>query len=282
MATEIGKVASLFRYPVKSMMGEELSEADVTQYGVLGDRTYALIDAAEGRAASAKNPGKWPTLFGCRAAFIEPPKKGTALPGVRITLHDGSMTSSPARDCDQILSKAFKRTVTMAMADRGWVSGVHGSMPVSWTGKAEEYWPNMDGRDHRDTVTEFTLPSGTFFDGAPIHLLTTATLDRLRELYPKGRFEAARFRPNLVIETPEGTEGFIEQSWTGKTVTIGEVQLSITGPCARCVMTTLAQGDLPKDSGILRTAVQHNQGHVGMYGKVVKAGTIRRSDKVKA
>jgi uncharacterized protein len=100
MATEIGKVASLFRYPVKSMMGEELSEADVTQYGVLGDRTYALIDAAEGRAASAKNPGKWPTLFGCRAAFIEPPKKGTALPGVRITLHDGSMTSSPARDCD--------------------------------------------------------------------------------------------------------------------------------------------------------------------------------------
>jgi uncharacterized protein YcbX len=280
MATEIGKVASLFRYPVKSMKGEELAEADFTEYGLLGDRAYALIDVAEGKAATAKNPSKWPTVFSCEATFVDQPKKGSPPPAVRITLQDGSTLSSTARDCHQILSKALNRKVTLATADRGKVSGVQSPLPTTWTGKAEEYWPDMEGLDHRDTVTDFTLPAGTFFDGATVHLLTTATLDRLREAYPKGRFEPPRFRPNILVATPEGTQGFVEQSWIGETITIGEVQLNITGPCARCVMTTLAQGDLPKDSGILRTAVQQNHGYVGVYGSVLRGGTVQRGDRV--
>ena len=113
----------------------------------------------------------------------------------------------------------------------------------------------MAGLDHRDTVTDFTLPEGTFFDVAMVHLLTTATLDRLRELYPQGRFEVRRFRPNIVVQLASGEKGFAENAWVGRTLAIGTaVRLSITGPCGRCVMTTLAQGDLPKDPGILRTA----------------------------
>ena len=95
---EMGKVASLWRYPVKSMQGEELSEGEVTQYGLLGDRVYALVDAAEGKAVSAKNPVRWPMVLGCKALFAEPPKKGAAPPAVRITLQDGSTTESTARD----------------------------------------------------------------------------------------------------------------------------------------------------------------------------------------
>jgi uncharacterized protein YcbX len=279
--TEVGKVASLWRYPVKSMQGEELSEAAVIQHGLVGDRVYALIDVSEGKAVSAKNPVKWPTLLGCKAVFADPPQKDVPPPAVRIALNDGSATDSTARDCHQILSKALKRTVILAMADRGWMSGVHAALPPTWTGKAEQYWPDMDGLDRRDAVTDFTLPRGTFFDGAIIHLITDATLDTLREAYPKGRFEPQRFRPNILIATPEGTNGFVEQSWIGKTVKIDDVQLAITGPCGRCVMTTLAQGDLPKDNGILRTAMQHNEGNVGVYAKVVQGGTVKRGDKVK-
>ena len=62
---------------------------------------------------------------------------------------------------------------------------------------AEEYWPDMEGLEHRDTVTDFTLPEETFFDCATVHLLTMATLDRLRELYPQGRFEVRRFVQTL-------------------------------------------------------------------------------------
>ena len=90
-------------------------------------------------------------------------------------LLDGSTTESTARDCHQILSKALKRTVILAVADRGWMSGVHATLPPTWTGKAEQYWLDMDGLDHRNTVTDFSLPRGTFFDGAIIHLITTAT-----------------------------------------------------------------------------------------------------------
>ncbi|HKT35555.1 MAG TPA: MOSC N-terminal beta barrel domain-containing protein [Nitrospira sp.] len=280
MTGELGKIASMWRYPVKSMQGEELSEAEVAQHGLLGDRVYALIDVLEGKTATAKNPVTWPTLFGCKAVFAGPPKKGAAPPAVHIALHDGAKTDSTARDCHQILSKALNRTVILAVADRGWMSGVHATLPATWSGKAEQYWPDMDGLDHRDAVTEFSLPRGTFFDGATVHLITIATLVKLHQSYPKGRFEPQRFRPNILVDTPEATKGFVEQSWIGKTIKIGEAQLTITGPCGRCVMTTLAQGDLPKDNGILRTAVQHSEGNVGVYAKVVQGGLIKRGDRL--
>ena len=281
MAAEMGTVASLWRYPVKSMRGEEVPATELTEYGLLGDRAYALIDGADGKVATAKNPGKWPTLFGFCATFIDQPTRGGARAAVRITLPDGSTVTSTARECNQVLSRLLKRAVTLGAAERGRVSGVNSSLPASWTGTAEEYWPDMDGLDHRDTVTDFTLPAGTFFDGATVHLLTTATLTRLRDGYPQGRFDVPRFRPNIVVELPAGEKGFVEQTWIGHTLAIGkEVRLKVSGPCGRCVMTTLAQGDLPKDSGILRTAVQLNQGHVGVYAAVVQGGTIGRGDRV--
>src|ERR671931_1643899 len=86
-----GTIVALWRYPVKSMMGEELNASAVTTRGLLGDRTYALVDRSDGKVASAKNPRKWPQLFDYRAAFVEPPRPGASLPPVRITLPDGAI-----------------------------------------------------------------------------------------------------------------------------------------------------------------------------------------------
>jgi uncharacterized protein YcbX len=267
--TEVGSVVSLWHYPVKSMMGEELNATEVTERGLLGDRAYALVDSSDGKAATAKNPRKWPRLFDFRATFLEPARAAAKVPPVRIALPEGTTVTSDQSDLNQILSKALNREVTFRVAQPGAVN-------------AEEYWPDMAGLDHRDTVTDFTLPEGTFFDCATVHLLTTATLDRLRELYPPGRFEVRRFRPNIVVQLASGEKGFAENAWVGHTLAIGDdVRLSITGPCARCVMTTLAQGDLSNDPGILRTAAQHNQVNVGVYAAVVRGGTIRRGDPVR-
>jgi uncharacterized protein YcbX len=140
----------------------------------------------------------------------------------------------------------------------------------------------MEGLEHRDTVTDFILPDGTFFDTANVHLLTTATLERLHELYPEGRFAVPRFRPNIVVKTEGGFKGFVENGWIGRSIAIGEsVRLKIDLSCARCVMTTLAQRDLPKDPGILRTAAQHNQVNVGVYASVLQDGKIQRGDSIK-
>jgi len=264
--TEVGSVVSLWQYPVKSMMGEELNATEVTERGLLGDRAYALVDSSDGKVATAKNPRKWPRLFDFRATFIEPARAAAKIPPVRIALPDGTTVTSDQGDLNQILSKALNREVALRAAQGGAVN-------------AEEYWPDMDGLDRRDTVTDFTLPEGTFFDCAMVHLLTTATLDRLRELYPQGRFEVRRFRPNIVVQLASDEKGFTENAWVGHTLAIGTaVRLNITGPCGRCVMTTLAQGDLSRDPGILRTAAQHNQVNVGVYAAVARGGSIRRGD----
>jgi len=282
METALGSVVSLWRYPVKSMMGEELNAAGVTERGLLGDRTYALVDPTNGKVASAKNPRKWPQLFDFRAAFVDTPHPGAKVPPVRITLPDGAVVTSEQSDLNQILSRALNREVTLDASEHGHGEIVESSSPNPRTPKAEEYWPDMEGLDYRDTVTDFDLPEGTFFDSAVVHVLTTATIGRLRELYPQGRFEVRRFRPNIVVETASGEKDFVENAWVGRTLAIGdEVRLSITGPCPRCVMTTLPQGDLPKDPGILRAAAQHNHVNVGVYAAVLRGGTIRRGDPVR-
>jgi uncharacterized protein YcbX len=264
----LGSVVSLWRYPVKSMMGEELNAAEITERGLLGDRAYALVDSSDGKVASAKNPRKWSQLFDFRAAFVAPPRPGAKVPPVRITLPDGAVVTSEQGNLNQILSRALNREVTLDATECGHR-------------EAEEYWPDMEGLDYRDMVTDFNLPEGTFFDCAALHLLTTATVDRLRELYPPGRFEVRRFRPNIVMETANGVKDFVENAWIGRTLVIGDaVRLSITGPCPRCVMTTLPQGDLAKDPGILRTAAQHNHANVGLYASVVRGGTVRRGDAI--
>jgi uncharacterized protein len=265
-------VCALWRYPVKSMMGEELNATEVTERGLLGDRQFAIVDRMTGKIGGAKNPKKWGNFFDFRATYVEVPRLGSPLPVVRITLPDGTAVTNEQSDLTRILSQAFGREIAFEKA-----AGEEEASGAT----AEEYWPDMVGLDYRDTVTDFELPAGTFFDLAVLHVLTTATIDRLRALYPEGRFEARRFRPNIVVSTGPEDRGFVENDWIGHTVAIGEnVRLAITGPCPRCVMTTLAQGDLPKDSGILRTAAQHNGVNVGVYASVIRAGTIRRGDPV--
>jgi len=265
----VGSVVALWRYPVKSMMGEELNAADVSERGLLGDRVYALVDPSNAKVASVKNPRKWGKLFDCRATFVDPPRRGGRIPSVRITLPDGAVVTSEQRDLNHILSTVLGREVTFATA-------------APQAPSLEEYWPDIDGLAHRETITEEAMPPRTFFDCAVIHLLTTATIDRLRELYPQGRFEVRRFRSNIVVEVASGEKGFVENAWIGRTVAIGnEVRFNVTGPCPRCVMTTWPQGDLPKDPGILRTAALYNQANVGVYAAVVRGGTLHRGDPVR-
>jgi uncharacterized protein YcbX len=266
ITNEVGSVASLHRYPIKSMMGEELNASMIGPKGLVGDRLFALSDPSTGKIASAKNPSKWPSLFSFRATYTAPLDGPGQIPPVRITLPDGGTVTTQDSNLEDVLSGALGKTVQFMS-----------SAPAS--GTLEEYWPDIEGLPKRDEVTDEAMPSETFFDLAIVHILTTATLDELRRLYPAGRPETRRFRPNIVVATDPSISGFAEEGWIGKVLAIGDtVKLKITGPCPRCVMTTLAQGDLPKDSGILKTAINHNQAHVGIYASVLQGGKIRRGD----
>jgi uncharacterized protein YcbX len=262
----VGTLVSIRRYPVKSMIGEELNMSRVGPKGLHGDRLFALADPATGKVASAKNPAKWPNLFDFHATYVDPPDQG-GTPRIRITLPDGQTVLTDDKAAADLLSSALGRPVRLLSA-----------APSGST--LEEYWPDVEGLARRDEVTEEAIPAETFFDCATVHFVTTATLAELRRLHPGGQIEARRFRPNLVIDTPDLT-GFAEGGWTGHVIAIGEVRLKVTGPCSRCVMTTLPQGDLAKDVGILRTAAKYNQAQVGAYASVVRGGIIRRGDPAK-
>ncbi len=283
-----GAVVSLWHYPVKSMMGEELDAAEVTEHGLLGDRTYVVVDGATGKIASAKQPRKWGQLFNCHAAFVQSPEVGAKLPAVQITLPDGTVMSSGQEDRNEVLSRAFGRDVTLEAI-------------VSGAAEYEAYWPEIEGvmpvgksvvSPPGETVTVLPLspasPVGTFFDAAVVHMLTTSSLKRLKELYPAGRFDVRRFRPNILVELASDERDFMENDWIGRTVTIGNgLRLRVVRPTPRCVMTTLPQGDLPPDAGVLRTVARHNRrevgdygvhGCVGVYAEVLRPGTIRCGD----
>ena len=274
-----GSIRSLWRYPVKSMLGEEIDRSAVTERGFTGDRAYALVDASDGKVVSAKNPRKWPRMYECRAELNETPRR------VRIRLPDGGVIAADDPNAAAVLSRILGREVALETAA--------GAVPV-----LEELWleGSPDGRDVTDEQIALGSPAGSFFDYAVIHLVTTATLARLSELYPQGRFDPRRFRPNVLVSVADGQAGFVENGWIGRTLALGDsVRLRVTDPCPRCVMTTLAQEDLPADAGILRTAARHNPvvggegrgpdgaypASVGVYASVLAGGMVRREDTVR-
>jgi uncharacterized protein len=291
MREAVGAIEALWRFPVKSMPGERIDTAEVAEGGFVGDRAYALIDADTGKVVSAKNPRLGPDLFRCQAEFVAPPRAGEELPPARITLPDGASITSDAPDVEADLSRYFQRALRLARA-----------APEDFT--IDQYHPDIEGLDpegHRDTVTESKLgaaffaeaglpsavPVGSFFDLFPVSVLTTSTLDRLNELRSDSRFDARRFRMNVILGTHES--GFVENNWIGRGLEIGEgVRLKVSLSDPRCVMTTLAQDDLPKDTEILRTLARHNRIDVagglypcaGVYAIVESPGTIREGDKV--
>lgn len=270
-------VSTLWRYPVKSMMGEELNGTHITMGGVLGDRSYALIDTATNNVISAKNPKKWPNIFAFRAAYTAPLDAGTQ--SVWINLPDGSVLRSDQADVNEKLSAALGSSVKLAT-----------QAPEAAT--LEQYWPEFDGEANEisSEAVAGDAPQGSFFDYAAVHLLTTSSIAAMQKLYPEGRFEVRRFRPNIMVDT-SGLEGFVENDWVGKTIRLGDtLRLRISDPCPRCVMPTLAQGDLPADSGILKHAVAKNRPlvpfagkelpSVGVYAQVVTAGWVKRGDTI--
>jgi uncharacterized protein YcbX len=272
---KVGVIKTLWRFPVKSFQGESLQQAVFEQQGLLGDREYALIDNETGKVVSAKSVRLFPDLLMCSATYTKPPQPGQEIPPVEITLADGTRVTSDSENVNQVLSEFFKRKVTLAR-----------SAPQHYT--IDQYHPDLDGIDpagHRDTTTEQKLgsalfksmgvdspiPEGSFMDVFPASVITTSTLEHLQELRPEMNFDLRRFRMNVVIKTDQ--HGFVENSWIGKTIQLGnQVSITITMPDPRCVMTTLAQPGIPKDNHVLQTLVAHNKLDIMGAGKYPCAG----------
>ncbi len=268
----VGTVQALWRYPVKSMLGDSPGQLNVDPRGIRGDRAYALWDHASGRVASAKNPRLWRGLLDYRARFQEEPSPAAPLPPVLIGPRedDGSPgLCSGEDDVDTFFSELFGRRVSLLDSPPEGAS-------------LDQYWPPVAERAFQDVTNALELPEGTFFDACPIHAITTATLERLRQLEPQLDFAVERFRPNLLISTPPESTGFVEEGWSGSCLQIGEqLVLRVDGGCPRCVVTTLAQGALEENLEILRATARHNGVVAGIRLSVVSPGPVAVGDPVR-
>lgn len=226
------RVARVWRYPVKSMLGQAAAHIAVTPAGVAGDRRYAIRDA-RGGLGSGKSAGRLHRINGLlrfRARYE----------GERaiVTFPDGSEMDADDPEIGAMLSDALGQSVSLERED-----------------------------------------DGSHVDAAPLHLLTTASLDWLARTLPDARTDERRFRPNVVIEA-DGDEP-VEQEWVGRRVRIGDdVTLRITEPTERCGMVALEQDDLPRDPRVLRH-ITHNAGLMfGVYAEVLSPGRIEPGDAV--
>ena len=271
----VGTVTALRRYPVKSMLGEDLDASDVSHLGLARDRRLAVVSRRTGKVASAKYPRLWRDLLTLSAEALDD--------GARIILPDGKTVCSTDADIDAFWSALLNEPVTLTATPP----------PGASLDRAVPEAVLRDGIKAQVPAELIEIgagaPPGTFVDFAPLHLLTTATLDRIAELSPYRRAHLERYRPNVVIRTE--AEGFPENDWLGRDLRVGDnLVVRVIAGTPRCAVPTLAHGALPRDTEALRVLARHNrvaplagldpEPCAGVYAEVLHPGRIRVGDAV--
>jgi uncharacterized protein YcbX len=236
-----------------------------------------VVSRRTGKVASAKYPRLWRDMLTLSAAALD---DATA----RITLPGGKTVSSADPGVDQVLSEVLDQPVTLT-----------GTPPPGAT--LDRAVPEAVLRDGIKAEVPATLieigaatPPGTFVDFAPLHLIATATLDRIAELNPYRRARLERYRPNVVVRTDAG--GFTENDWLGRDLRVGDdLVLRVIARTPRCAVPTLAHGDLPRDTEALRVVARYNRVRpmpgvdpepcAGVYAEVLHPGRIMAGDQVR-
>jgi uncharacterized protein len=237
------QVAEIWRYPVKSLGGEELDRVVVGEHGVEGDRQWALFDVGTGFGLTAR---RVPELLQATA-------RCTADGGVEVLLPDGTATAD-----DAALSAWLGRGVTLRST-------------AETDGR-----PRYESPDDDEAAAEGPVPgwhpwrgaAGAFHDDPDfrVSLLSTATL---------GEWDRRRFRANLVLQ------GSGEDALVGRRVRCGDAELEVTGRIARCVMVTRPQaGGIERDTGVLKTIHRERGGELAVGALITRSGAVSRGDTV--
>jgi uncharacterized protein YcbX len=278
---QLGTVKQIFRYPVKSMAGEQLREVEFDLHGMRGDRAWSIRDTVTGELAGAK---KLPALMACGSRY-----PGSDSAPAEIELPDGERVAVNAPKCAARLSEAIGHEVSiegLRPAENLDFYKNKGSLPEDVDGYLRGLFartkdePLPDLSKFPPEIFQYSSPPGTFFDAYPVLLMTQQGLAHLQAQSKDSRFDVRRFRPNLLIEGTSGGSPVPEFDWCGKQLRIGAARLTIAMECPRCVMTTVGFDDLPKDPQIMRTLVKAAGGNLGVYATIQTAGTVAVGDAV--
>ncbi len=289
----IGTIKEIWRYPVKSMAGEQIDHTTLGPLGLPGDRAWALYDTEAGEIRGAK---KIPGLLHFAARYLAEPLSDYTAAGIEISTPDQQTIASSDSDASEALSRAVGRAVTLtARPDPTHDLDHYKSGAALFPDDPMKNLRHVLGLDEDDAIPDlsglptehrgYIGPPGTYFDAFPLHILTTASLDELRRLNDQANFDVRRFRPNILIDSGDALTGFAESAWGGKTLRIGpkgeaQAVIRINTSAVRCAMPMQSQPGLDFDKGALRTVKDHNGQHLGIYCSVETPGAINLGDEV--
>ncbi|HYN35109.1 MAG TPA: MOSC N-terminal beta barrel domain-containing protein [Ilumatobacteraceae bacterium] len=276
-------VSELWRYPVKSMVGETVDAIELDPLGVVGDRTWAARDLERGGIRGAKKIG---TLMRLAAHDL-----GDG--DVEITLPDGSTVRTSEADVHERVSAAIDHPVRLERlrsADdlehyrRGAPDSddVVAELRGIFGREADEPFPDFS--IFPPIISEFESPPGTYYDVFPLMVMTTAALAALDRALPGSNVDIRRFRPSLMIDTGDAgadasIPGHPEFDWCGRRATVGSATIEFGAPCPRCVMVTREINDaIPADGSVLRHIVRDLDQNLGVYATIVTPGAVALGD----
>lgn len=278
----VGSVAEIWRYPVKSMGGEQLAQSAIDTRGLHADRMWAVRDIELGTFTTAR---RWPKLLQCSARFAEDPAGRPAGPGdvleVVVTFPDGAELSSLDPDIHGRLSEVIGKPARLeplpAMSDKKAYrtpQATKADLRRQFMVAEDEPLPDFSMFSIRRLaeLARYATPVGALYDVYPIHLITTASLRAMEREAPGSRFDVRRFRPNLLVDV-DGDD-LAEFEWCGGQLRGAQVSLSTDIPAIRCSIPTREQGELPPDPNVLRTLNAHAERCLGVYGTVERGGRL--------
>ena len=278
---QFGTIGEIWRYPVKSTRGERLDSSKVGSKGLAGDRGWAVRDDGAGEVRGGRH---LPKLLQCSSRYETEPES-EPWPPARIRTPSGTEFSSADARAGTLLSEWLGIPVSLWPIVPPENKEHYRRLPLTMPDLIEQFArepgePMPDMEKFPQELMQYVSSPGTYFDVQPVHLLTTASIEHMRGLNPGADWAVARFRPNIVVDCG-ALRGLIESEWSGKTLRVGEVELSVYSPAPRCANTIHDQGeDLPKDASILRSIVKHADQNLGVYCTVLNGGTIRTGDTV--
>lgn len=250
----VGVVVALWRYPVKSLRGEQLTHAHLDGDGIQGDREWAVESDANGRILSAKRYG---SLLMAEAATGDDGK-------TLLTLPNGARFTAGTKACDAALSEWLEQPVKLVRRESG----------------RRAVFDGVDISENKPEAFEIETQPGLFMDTkSPLHILTSASLASAAGLVPGIDWSVDRFRPNILLETL-ATPGYPEDAWINRTIEIDGVGVWVRREATRCIVPTLAQPGLPEDRRILRALIDKRANSLGVRAHPISQGTIEVGARV--
>lgn len=282
-------VAGLFRYPVKSMGGERVERAELTENGILGDRAWALRDDVNGGLRGGK---RFAALMSLHASFTEEPTPDRRSAPAKIMLPDGRSIHTGDADAAARIGAAIGAEVSLwPLVSKDDLDHYRRppspeASPAEMEAGLRALFGRLDDEPIPDLsqfppeLMEFESPPGTYFDASPLLIMSEQSLASMARQTASSTFDIRRFRPNILLAGCSSADhpDFPENAWIGKRLRIGTAVLRVDSVCPRCIMTTHPVDDLPKDPAIMRALVKSNEGNLGVYASVATPGTVTISD----